>query len=411
MARKFQSGFEVEDFNDSAPFVHRTVEWSTSGIDVVGDAVLDTSIYHGGNASIKFNSGGSISRSASSMGLANFDDIYMRFYFRISFTNNVYRRILLVQDPGSLPWIGLSLKTDMTLELAIVDNSNVVLNSLVTSATALSINRWHMIEVRIKSGNAGVGIVELRLDGVSQGSNNSIEIPDNNAVFNLDGTGNLSGSNIWYDDVAINDPTGSFNNSWPGEGFIETMLPNSDVATGAWTAVGGAGPLFDAVDDGSNPDEDTSYVVSVSATLNNEVRFGLTDVSEFYQDGAEAAAVTVGILVKGTGTQSRTVKTQLRDANNNTQDGADFNWGDTTFYASYHPTLTIERTMGGSPVAITKSYVNGLQLAFIETNSNNREVRCTAAWVNVEFKEPRFAPIMQAIEEDWNGVIPVSVSG
>jgi hypothetical protein len=175
------------------------------------------------------------------------------------------------------------------------------------------------------------------------------------------------------------------------------MLPNSDVATGAWTAVGGAGPLFDAVDDGSNPDEDTSYVVSVSATLNNEVRFGLTDVSEFYQDGAEAAAVTVGILVKGTGTQSRTVKTQLRDANNNTQD--------------YHPTLTIERTMGGSPVAITKSYVNGLQLAFIETNSNNREVRCTAAWVNVEFKEPRFAPIMQAIEEDWNGVIPVSVSG
>jgi hypothetical protein len=48
--------------------------------------------------------------------------------------------------------------------------------------------------------------------------------------------------------VALNDSTGSTNNTWVGEHGVVCLLPTADSADGNWTAGGGGTSLFPAVD-------------------------------------------------------------------------------------------------------------------------------------------------------------------
>lgn len=63
----------------------------------------------------------------------------------------------------------------------------------------------------------------------------------------------------YYDDVAVNDTSGTINNSWPGRGGIHALVPNGAGTLTQLTP--SAGSNYECVDE-RTPDDDTSYVES-----------------------------------------------------------------------------------------------------------------------------------------------------
>jgi hypothetical protein len=80
----------------------------------------------------------------------------------------------------------------------------------------------------------------------------------NGAVFGINCTGSFANGTIYFDDMAANDTSGSYQNSWPGEGKIVHLYPNAvgDVDNTNSTPNG-----YLDVDEKPTPDDATSYSV------------------------------------------------------------------------------------------------------------------------------------------------------
>ena len=115
-----------------------------------------------------------------------------------------------------------------------------------TGATALTAGAWYRVEVSIDVPAAGNSVVELRVDGTTQVSGSFALGNTAPAQFRFGVTGgNLGGlAAVYHDDVAINDETGTDQNSWCGEGSVYALLgaadPNTGTAQANWTKPGGA---------------------------------------------------------------------------------------------------------------------------------------------------------------------------
>lgn len=130
----------------------------------------------------------------------------------------------------------------------------------VGTGGALPQNEWALVELYIKPANSG-GIVTCKLNGVQ--------------VFTFTGDTTDAGENVRYlrfgnfyssgytemyiDDIIVNDASGAVNNSWPGGAAIYALIPNGAGTTTELTPSAGAN--YECVDD-IPPDDDTSYVES-----------------------------------------------------------------------------------------------------------------------------------------------------
>jgi len=93
----------------------------------------------------------------------------------------------------------------------------------------LAVTTWYKIDMYIKIGN-GTGAYEVKVDDTSIISSSS----DNTGTANVKSirfgteatvTGTGTGEYFYFDDIALNDTTGSVNNSWCGSGTIVSLKP------------------------------------------------------------------------------------------------------------------------------------------------------------------------------------------
>ncbi len=142
--------------------------------------------------------------------------------------------------------------------------------ALLAASAPLMLNTWYCFEIHMVI-HATFGVIQVKQDGSTIiDLTGTEETPLNTAG----GTGGISAVSLgggignpagyyqghgYFDDIAINDTTGTTNNSWPGRGGIYPMIPS------------GAGALTQFTpDSGDNharvsdvpPDDDTSYVES-----------------------------------------------------------------------------------------------------------------------------------------------------
>jgi hypothetical protein len=114
-----------------------------------------------------------------------------------------------------------------------------------TLVATLTSGQWYCFELGLWCDSTTQRQVILRING-SQVDNvistNSLTLPGNTVRFGMPGSqGAVSGRTIAMDDVALNDDTGSENNSWPDvNGQIVLLAPSSNESVGTnWK--GGAG--------------------------------------------------------------------------------------------------------------------------------------------------------------------------
>lgn len=258
-----------------------------------------------------------------------------------------------------------------------------------TSTTTCKLNGWTCIEYRWVSGT-GTAVQQLRMNGRLEVdvSNSTVATAPTNLV---DANGTISA----YDDIVINDSTGSVNNSWPGPGNISLLNPVSDTATINWTSTGAS--HYTEIDDiGSY---DTATIIStISKTQDFEDRWNIGTLPSVMDPSAAVSAIMFGVHGGGDAATSRTALLRLTSGAD-VLNSADTEWN-LNGYKTVWPIITREQTWGGTPVALTRAYLAALTAAAIDTNTNTRLINWATVWGNVDWQGHAWlpAPPSQALQ-------------
>lgn len=260
MARLFSSGFELN--------VSGNTEWdgSTGSITISplnarsGTYQLRTSSLSSGNAKLMRR----VFASAAATG-----PFYFRVYIYVTTRPSAENRIVVLNSSTNEV---VNVRAYITL-----DNSGVLRlydeDGQITGTTTLSLTQWYRLEVLFDaSASAGSHVVEAKVDGstFATASNRSISAGINWLHVGGNGNDEAQTTGSWdMDDVAINDNSGSFQNSYAGSGKIISLRPNAAGDNTAWTNT------YQEVGE-ETPDDATSLIAS--NTLNQISDFNLNDV-------------------------------------------------------------------------------------------------------------------------------------
>lgn len=255
MARLWSSGFELNSTTAS-------VEWTTAT-----GTIQATTIRTGGfaGAVTSATSGTFKGFTYSYVAADTAGPNWFRFYLNITTNPNADTTIAGIQGGSGFENLSLVLTTTGTLKLFTQDRAV----QIGSASSALSTARWYRIEMKMDSSPAtGSKVGELQIDGVVAATSSTLTSTNMTGGASTINLGvNLEGEtcttlNINFDDVALNDNTGSFQNTYPGAGQIVHLKPNATGDNNTFTvAVGGtagAANNFTRVNE-VPPDDATSY--------------------------------------------------------------------------------------------------------------------------------------------------------
>jgi hypothetical protein len=242
MSRLWSSGFELNSTTNG-------VEWN----DVSGSPTIQTTTVRSGTYALQISS---LVSGTGKYVLYTLNDIGTQgpLFFR------VYVRFATFPSAENI-FIG----DDNLYFYLTIDNIGVVRlydedGQIGSGSSALSLNTWYRIEIQYdKTPVAGSHVIRAKIDGTEFAGSNTRNLAFSIFGFmfggNIGSEGNTTG-NWFFDDIAINDSTGSFQNSYPGEGEIIHLRPNATGDNSAWT---GDNTDIDEV----TPDDATTYIEAI----------------------------------------------------------------------------------------------------------------------------------------------------
>lgn len=105
-----------------------------------------------------------------------------------------------------------------------------------TSGPVIGASSWNHIEVRAVEAT---GTVQIRVNGEQVLDTSALTFNDPFAQWALEGRGAGSGAiNYYFDDLIVNDASGTYNNTWKGDLRVATLFPDEDETPDGWTAYG-----------------------------------------------------------------------------------------------------------------------------------------------------------------------------
>lgn len=254
MARLFSCGFELQS--------------NTSGMEfgAVYGPVVETTIKHSGAAAFK-HAGSILSTDVNGMdhafSAAGATRAFVRYYFYIDALDN---------DSAVAAYYDLLNGTTNVVSVQIVNSggtytATTYYNAFGSSLAAtfnVTTDVWHYLEIEYDSTPAnGSEVLRVRLDGVEQASATNLTFTQkavthvSTGIFN-GSAGTITGSTTYVDDIAVNDASGSFENTYPGAGNIVHLYPNGAGDNDGSLATPN-GHL--AVDETPTPDDGTTIAV------------------------------------------------------------------------------------------------------------------------------------------------------
>lgn len=237
MARQVTSGLELRDI----------VSTQTTAPDGVifgpGTPVVETTIVRSGSASLKCaGTNGTGVKFTLITAITLGTDAFARVYIYVPTgglpTSSTNQAVLAFGTTTIATAFAIRLETNGTLTLRSWNGTSLAQQG--SASSAITLDAWNRIELRGNTGTGSIDQCEGRLNGVSFASASGLSITDEQILNVLVGNNSSSGTGvgtiIYIDDIAVNDSTGSFQNSFPGEGRVVLAVPASDSAVGTgWT--------------------------------------------------------------------------------------------------------------------------------------------------------------------------------
>lgn len=243
-ARLWSCGFELQSVTSG-------MEWSITN----NFPTISTAIKRSGAASLRINPNDDNKIYHIFAAPAPTADHYFRFYLYIAAAPTGNERtifhLLDIYNYGST--LSLKLNADRTLELWDEDDLNLV--QIGSDSPALSLNTWYRIELSwVYSG----AVATAYIDGVSFASGSGIGglyVQPTHVYLGAHVTD--ATLDLYFDDVAINDNSGTVQTGLLGAGSIVHLYPNAagDIDETLETPNG-----YLNVDEKPTPDDATSYV-------------------------------------------------------------------------------------------------------------------------------------------------------
>jgi len=220
MARLWSCGFELNSLTDAVEFL---VPASTG-------LTIDATTKRSGSYALRHNSltAGYVEHRWRS---ANGDDnIFVRFYLRIAALPSNTQTIFQILNSSNTVQAEVRMISGGNLQLF---NASAQVGS---NSSALNTGTWYRVEIQYNSTNAaGSDILTARIDGTDFATSSS-ESLGTVQKFRLGSMATITGTtpDLYFDDVGINDNTGSFQNSWLENGKIIHLKPNANGDTNQW---------------------------------------------------------------------------------------------------------------------------------------------------------------------------------
>lgn len=277
-----------------------------------------------------------------------------------------------------------------------------ILNNVTTttadSTFTISANTWYRIEVEYVISDT-VGSVTVRIYNPSGTLQETVSITNEdtlNTNFQYFLFGKTASTAVFsYDDIAINDTSGSFQNSWAGDGKVYLINPTSDVSVTWEDETAGAGTFANIADIPGAVDDATSYNHE-NVTLNSVDQYGLADLGA--EIGASDTIVLLHVMARvgSDGTTARSLRLKLWDESSTLTDGP-------TVAANVSGWRRINENEGlvYNASGKTKANIDGFTVGYENiTDLATRDRRVTALWANVEWIEATGGPTVT-----WVGYI------
>lgn len=392
MARLWSSGFEINSATSN-------IEWRTC---TNSPTISSTTVRTGGFAGrITSLAAGTPKYFQNWIGDGGDGDgpYFCRAYFRVATAPAVQTTIIGLQSIISGDNVlNIQLTTDLKLEL-----HNATAGQVGSDSAALSLNTWYRIEFKIDaSGGAGADELTARIDGVNFASSTTLTLGTGIALLLLGGNlhSELADAGDWFwDDVAINDSTGSAQTSWPGEGRIVHLKPNGAGDNNAWKHDDGtAGDTNNYTEcDEVTPDDATSYVkrIDTGSHIDDYACEGSADGGIDSFDTITLVAIWVRAGAISATSTNRFGNVRIKSASGATVlASADLDWSvngwlttsDTASTVLMHPLVSYTdptTTVAWTPTGTNS--IDNMQIGFINTSSSTNEIRVTTIHALVEY--------------------------
>lgn len=380
MARLWSSGFELNSATAG-------VEWDASS-----SASIQTTTKRSGTYAAQFTSftsGVNKRILYQFLSAAGSGPYFFRTYFRIDTLPTAENRILLLNSLLSTGTPEVYITINDTGSLTLYDEDGAI----GSASSALSTSTWYRIELQFDiTAAAGSHVVRALLDGSEFAGSATRNISVGILCFGVGGNLALEAQttgNWFFDDVAINDSTGSFQNSYPGEGEIIHLRPNAAGDNADWSDAF-IGDPWEQIEE-VTPDDATSYI------QNSDL-----GTSDFNLDATPAAmdsddtinCVQVGWRFRAAsvvGTQPITVLRiaassggTVEESGNITLSTATWNTNATASPKNYQ--LTLYDLPGASSTAWTKADLDTTQIGVRNTNDPTPQAQVSTLWLLVDHK-------------------------
>jgi hypothetical protein len=385
MARLWSTGFELQSI--------------TAGVEVgavTGSPTINTSIKRSGAASLRVNPTASTAYIQQTVSPTGGDGKrYIRVYVYIATATDALDSIIVLRE-NTINLCSIRMNANRTLEFW--DEPGSV--QIGSDTAALNTGEWYRVEISTSSVS-GVQTVEAFLDGVSIGSKSiSLASPEVVDVIRI-GAVTSTTCDLYFDDIAVNDDSGSYQNSLPGSGKIVHLLPNAAGDNNVWLkSGGGAGTSTNYQDvDEITPDEDTSYLRRTSTGTVVDDYNVESSSSQGISTGDTINLVAVGIRARttsNTANADREVTLRIKgQASGTVQSQADIDISNTGYVTNrdlqprnyqLHAYINPQDSAAWEP-----SDLDQMQIGVQADTSSTTELRVSTLWALVEYV-PNVAP-------------------
>ena len=279
-------------------------------------------------------------------------------------------------------WVGFSINLGGTVSL--VDGTSGVATTKATSS-ALASGQWHRLEV---SYNPTTRALEGRVNGTSLWSGTASASRTTMVTLGISvGLSTVAGGLVLFDDIAVNDSTGSYQNSWPGEGKIICPRPNAAGDAYSWQkTTGGAGTNtnYQLVDEA--PPNDATDLARANTAVQDfhnctDSGIGAADIVNVVQVGCRydgsAASANSGfkLEIKKTSGGTVTQSNEIIPANTT--------WQTNAASAPKLPPITLYLDPDGS--LWTQATLDTMQIGYVISTANTNYARISAIWAMVDY--------------------------
>lgn len=375
MARLWSCGFELQSATAG-------VEWDTNN----GSPTISTSITRGGAASLRCNpSSATMYIQHGIFSTSTVARTFSRADLYIASLPTVDTTILSWTDV-STPYEGIQLKTDGTLQFR---NSAAASGSV---SAALAIGRWCRIELDYNDSSVSAGVANLYLDGTLFSTITGLGLNGGQRI--KVGPQVATTCDLYFDNVAINDTSGTAQTGLCGDGRIVHLYPaGQGDNNGFETAVGGtAGQASNWTRVAElTPDDSTSYnqtIISGSTTIDDFVCGTPAGVGITAWDTVTLVAVGSRVGSNSTTTAAMTFRlkgqaggTLLESASTSCA----VNGWVTHQNGSLHLYRVTAYTNPQTSAAWTPNDLNTVQVGYRNNASQTTQRRVSTVWALVEF--------------------------